>query len=93
MLKKQIFDLTDEINKLLAIQTSLETKHQADHKRANTALSQKTMEALDLHDSNLSLKIQMNTLEKQLEQDIQAKEDLHMQQLLYLKNQVNDLQQ
>jgi hypothetical protein len=64
MLKKQISDLTDEINKLMAIQTSLETKHQADHKRVNATLSQKTMEALDLHDSNLSLKIQMNTLEK-----------------------------
>ena len=64
MLKKQISDLTDEINKLMAIQTSLETKHQADHKRVNVTLSQKTMEALDLHDSNLSLKIQMNTLEK-----------------------------
>ena len=57
MLKRQVSDLTDEINKLMAIQTSLETKHQADHKRINAGLSQKTMEALDLHDSNLSLKI------------------------------------
>lgn len=48
----------------MAIQTSLETKHQADHKRVNAALSQKTMQALDLHDLNLSLKIQMNMLEK-----------------------------
>ena len=63
-LKNHITDLTGEINKLMAIQTSLETKHQADHKQVNAALSQKTMEALDLHDLNLSLKIEMNTLEK-----------------------------
>ena len=64
VLQNQISDLTDQINKLMAIQTSLETKHQADHKRVHATLSEKTMEALNLHDSNLSLKIQMSTLEK-----------------------------
>jgi hypothetical protein len=37
-------------------------------------MAEKTMEALDLHDQNLSLKIQMNKLENQLEQDIDVRE-------------------
>ena len=49
------------------IQTSLEAKLQAEQKEANTSLGRKNMEVLDLHDQNLSLKIEMESLKKQLE--------------------------
>lgn len=49
-------------------------------------VAEKTMEALDLHDQNLSLKIQMNKLETQLEQDIDCRDQLNQKQNMFLKN-------
>lgn len=42
---------------------SMETKAGADQKQLSEIVAAKTMEALDLHDQNLSLKIEMNKLE------------------------------
>lgn len=66
-LKEQIQELTDSLNKQVAIQTSLEAKFFNDHKEFSAALNKKNLEALDLHDKNLSIRIEMNKNEQALE--------------------------
>lgn len=56
---------------------SLEAAKGAQSKELNDEVAKKTMEALNLHDQNLSLKIEMNKLEQQLEQDIDVRENLN----------------
>ena len=48
---------------------------------------------LDIHNLNLSLKISMQTLEQQVEQDIEIARDLHSREVLFLKNKINEMQQ
>ena len=90
-LKEQIQELTDNLNKQVAIQTSLEAKFFNDHKEFTAALNKKNLEALDLHDKNLSIRIEMNKNEQALEQDVTIREELHQKQSLFLKNQINEM--
>lgn len=63
-LKQQIEELTETLNKQSAIQTSLEAKFFNDHKEFSAALNKKNLEALDMHDKNLSIRIEMNKNEQ-----------------------------
>ena len=44
----------------------------------------KETEALDLHDQNLSLKIEMTHLQEQLDQDLAIKEELHRKEIEHI---------
>jgi hypothetical protein len=91
-LQEKIKDLKEQVSKQSAINTSLEAKLQADQAKANSLIKEKTNEALDLHNQNLSLRIQMNTLENQVREDIDITQDLHRRECLFLKNKINEQQ-
>lgn len=90
-MQQHIEELQGQLNNQIAIQQSLEAKMTADAKAHREQMNKREKEILKLQDENISIKISMNKLETEIEQDIDVREQINHQNTLFLKNQVNDL--
>ena len=50
----------------------------------------KTNEILDVHNQNLSIKIQMRELEDQVRHDLEVRGELHTREIRFLKNKISE---
>lgn len=63
----------------------------ADAQAHRKQLNKREKEILELRDENISVKINMNKLETEIEQDIDVREQVNQKNNMFLKNQINDL--
>ena len=79
-----------QVSKLRAINTSLETKAKSDQDQMMVNVKAKTNEILDVHNQNLSIKIQMRELEDQVRHDLEVRGELHTREIRFLKNKISE---